>query len=166
MAHYGPDPLHSAPDDLSRQTAAEYLYELLLRPGRLRRTWEQYAERTRQGQVNQLAVAEVLARHLWQHPRRRRDGDLLPRQLKDTAARALSGRLLSKATLDLFIDAFALPAAEQDQLWRLWEGSPRVRMLTGVRAIRPDTADKVAALLGPVFTTLRSTTLSALTTRT
>ena len=47
------------------------------------------------------------------------------------------------------MDAFALPAAEQDQLWRLWEGSPRVRMLTGTRAIRPDTAGKVAALLGP-----------------
>jgi len=149
MAHYGLDPLHSAPDDLSRQTAAEYLCELLLRPGRLRRTWEQYAERTRQGQVNQLAVAEVLARHLWQHPRRRGDGDLLPRQLKDTAARALSGRLLSRATLELFIDAFALPDAEQDQLWRLWEGSPRVRMLSGTRAIRPDTAERVAALLGP-----------------
>ena len=72
MASYSLDPLHSAPDGLARQAAAEYLRELLLRPGRPRRTWEQYAERTRQGQVNQLAVAEVLARHLWQHPRRAR----------------------------------------------------------------------------------------------
>ena len=111
MASYSLDPLHSAPDGLARQATAEYLRELLLRPGRPRRTWEQYAERTRQGQVNQLAVAEVLARHLWQHPRRHKDGDLLPRQLKDTAARALSGRLLSRATLELFIDAFALPDA-------------------------------------------------------
>ena len=62
MAGYGLAPLHSAPDGLARQAAAEYLRELLLRPGRPRRTWEQYAERTRQGQVNQLAVAEVLAR--------------------------------------------------------------------------------------------------------
>jgi len=149
MASSSFDPSQSAPGGLARQAAAEYLRELLMRPGRPRRTWEQYAERTRQGQVNQLAVAEVLARHLWQHPRRYKDGDLLPRQLKDTAARALSGRLLSRATLELFINAFALPDAEQDQLWRLWEGSPRVRMLTGTRAIRPDTADKVAALLGP-----------------
>ncbi len=149
MASSGLDAPHSAPDGLARQAAAEYLRELLLRPGRPRRTWEQYAERTRRGQVNQLAVAEVLARHLWWHPRRHGDGDLLPRQLKDTAARALSGRLLSRATLELFIDAFALPVAEQDQLWRLWEGSPRVRMLTGTRAISPDDADKVAALLGP-----------------
>jgi hypothetical protein len=92
----------------------------------------------------------VLARHLWRHPRRSGDGDLLARQLKDTASRALSGRVLSKATLELFMEAFALPDAEQDQLWRLWEGSHRVRMLKGTRAIlRPDTADRVAALLGP-----------------
>ena len=149
MAHHGPDPSPAAPDDLARQAAAEYLHELLLRPGRTRRTWEQYAERTRLGQVNQLAVAEVLARHLWQHPRRRGDGDLLPRQLKDTAARALSGRLLSRATLELFMDAFALPDAEQDQLWRLWEGSPRVRMLTGTRAIRPDTEERGGRISRP-----------------
>jgi hypothetical protein len=149
VAGYSSDPLHPVPDDPARQAAAEYLRELLLRPGRPRRTWEQYAERTRQGQVNQLAVAEVLARHLWRNPRRAGDGDLLPRQLKDTIARALSGRLLSRATLELFMEAFALPNAEQDQLWRLWEGSPRVRMLTGTRAVRPDTADEVAALLGP-----------------
>jgi hypothetical protein len=149
MAGHGLDPSPSVPDSLAREAVAEYLRELLLRPGRPRRTWEQYAERTRRGQVNQLAVSEVLARHLWRYPRRPGDGDLLPRQLKDTAARALSGRLLSRVTLELFMEAFALPDAEQDQLWRLWEGSPRVRMLTGTRAIRPDTADKVAALLGP-----------------
>jgi hypothetical protein len=150
MATYGFDSLHSAPDGLARQAAAKYLRELLLRPGPPRRTWEQYAERNRQGQINQLAVAEVLARHLWRHPRRTGDADLLPSQLKDTAARALSGRLLTKATLELFMEAFALPDTEQNQLWRLWEGSARVRMLRGTRAIlRPDTADRVAALLGP-----------------
>ena len=75
--------------------------ELLLRPGRYRRRWEQYAERSRVGQVNQLAVAEVLAHYLWEHPRATGDTDVLPRQLKDTASRALSGRLLSKATARL-----------------------------------------------------------------
>ena len=85
------------------QAAAAYLRELLLRPGRYRRKWEQYAERSRLGQVNQLAVAEVLAHYLWEHPRAQGDVDVLPRQLKDTASRALSGKLLSKATLALFI---------------------------------------------------------------
>src|SRR5258708_38532195 len=124
MASYNLDPLHSAPDGLARQAAAEYLREVLLRPGRPRRTWEQYAERTRQGQVNQLAVAEVPARHRWRHPRRTGDGDLLPRQLKDTAARALSGKLLSRATLELFLAPFALPYPNQDQLSRLLQAQP------------------------------------------
>ena len=61
------------------QAAAAYIRELLLRPGRYRRKWEQYAERSRAGQVNQLAVAEVLAHYLWQHPRAKGDADVLPR---------------------------------------------------------------------------------------
>src|SRR5260370_37569719 len=97
------------------QAAASYIRELLLRPGRYRRKWEQYAERSRAGQVNQLAVAEGLAHHLWQHPRAQGDLDVLPRQLKDTASRALSGKLLSKATLVLFMDAVELRAVEREQ---------------------------------------------------
>jgi hypothetical protein len=104
------------------QAAAAYLCELLLRPGRYRRKWEQYAERSRPGQVNQLAVAEVLAHYLWEHPRASGDADVLPRQLKDTAARALSGKLLSKATLTLFTEAFGFAPMEREQLNKLWEG--------------------------------------------
>jgi len=122
------------------QAAAAYVRELLLRPGRYRRKWEQYAERSRAGQVNQLAVAEVLAHYLWQHPRAKGDLDVLPRQLKDTASRALSGKLLSKATLFLFMDAFGLGALEREQLLKLWEGSAHVRVLSGPRAIRDDKA--------------------------
>src|ERR1700722_15608417 len=122
------------------QAAAAYLRELLLRPGRYRRTWEQYAERSRAGQVNQLAVAEGLAHYLGQPPAAEGDADVLPRQLKDTTARALSGKLLSKATLALFMDAFELGPPEREQLLKLWEGSARVRVLSGPRAIREDQA--------------------------
>src|SRR5579863_9360905 len=122
------------------QAAAAYLCELLLRPGRYRRTWEQYAERSRLGQVNQLAVAEVLAHYLWEHPRAQGDVDVLPRQLKDTASRALSGKLLSKATLFLFMYAFGLSPLEREQLLKLWEGSAHVRVLSGPRAIPEDRA--------------------------
>jgi hypothetical protein len=122
------------------QAAAAYLRELLLRPGRYRRKWEQYAERSRLGQVNQLAVAEVLAHHLWEHPRSQGDADVLPRQLKDTASRALSGKLLSKATLTLFTDAFGFDAFERERLLKLWEGSTHVRVLSGPRAFREDQA--------------------------
>ena len=122
------------------QAAAAYIRELLLRPGRYRRKWEQYAERSRLGQVNQLAVAEVLAHYLWEHPRAQGDVDVLPRQLKDTASRALSGKLLSKATLALFMDAFGFGTLEREQLLKLWEGSAHVRVLSGPRAIRDDMA--------------------------
>ncbi|MGB6580176.1 MAG: hypothetical protein WBF34_19895, partial [Streptosporangiaceae bacterium] len=87
-----------------------------------------------------LAVAEVLAHYLWQHPRAKGDLDVLPRQLKDTASRALSGKLLSKATLVLFMDAFGLGVPEREQLLKLWEGSAHVRVLSGPRAIRDDKA--------------------------
>ena len=90
--------------------------------------------------MNQLAVAEVLAHYLWQHPRAKGDIDVLPRQLKDTASRALSGKLLSKATLTLFVDAFGFGTLEREQLLKLWEGSAHVRVLSGPRAIREDQA--------------------------
>jgi hypothetical protein len=127
------------------QAAAAYIRELLLRPGRYRRTWEQYAERSRAGQVNQLAVAEVLAHYLRQHPRAAGDLDVLPRRLKDTAARALSGKLLSKATLFLFMDAFGFGPPEREQLLKLWEGSAHVRVLSGPRAIRDDKASMLGS---------------------
>jgi len=127
------------------QAAAAYLRELLLRPGRYRRKWEQYAERSRLGQVNQLAVAEVLAHYLWEHPRSEGDVDVLPRQLKDTASRALSGKLLSKATLSLFTDAFGFGTFEREQLLKLWEGSAHVRVLSGPRAIREDQASALGS---------------------
>lgn len=135
--------------DAYRRAAAAYLRELLLRPGRYRRRWEQYAERSRAGQVNHLAVAEVLARYRWRHPRTQGDSDVLPRQLKDTVLRALSGRMLSRATLTLFIDAFGLTDAEADRLWRLAAGSSRISVLSGPRAMRPDLIAEVAGVLGP-----------------
>ena len=134
---------------LAREAAAAYLRELLLRPGRTRRKWEQYAERNRPGQINQMAVAEVLARYLWDYPRRPGDTEILPRQLKDTASRALSGKLLSKAALGLFIEAFGIPLFERDQLWKLWEGSSRIRVLTGPRSFGVRARAEIETALGP-----------------
>jgi hypothetical protein len=139
----------AGPDEGGRQAAAAYLRELLLRPGRFRSNWEQYAERSRTGQINQLAVAEVLARYLWDYPRRPGDSEVLPRQLKDTASRALSGKLLSKAALRLFIEAFALPGFETDQLWKLWGGSSRTRVLSGPRSFRGQARRELESALGP-----------------
>lgn len=148
MAHVTPG---DSASPTGPQAAAAYMCELLLRPGRYRRKWEQYAERSRLGQVNQLAVAEVLAHYLWEHPRATGDTDVLPRQLKDTTSRALSGRLLSKATLTLFMEAFGFGPLEREQLLKLWEGSAHVRVLSGPRAIRDDQA---GALGSPRLKTL------------
>ena len=101
------------------------------------------------GEITQLAVAEVLARYLWSFPRTSADKDAAARQLKDTVARALSGTLLSRSTLELFIDAFAISDPHADQLWRLWEGSGRVTVLTGENAMGPKTETELREALGP-----------------
>jgi hypothetical protein len=142
----------NAGQDAYRQAAAAYLRELLLRPGRYRRRWEQYAERSRPGQVNQLAVAEVLARYRWSHPRTEGDSDVLARQLKDTVLRAMTGRMLSRATLNLFVEAFGFSDMEAEQLRRLWAGTSRISVLSGPRAVQPEVMADVAGVFGPPTT--------------
>jgi hypothetical protein len=132
-----------------RVAAARYLRELLLRPGRYRQLWESRAERTRPGAINHLAVADVLAQHLWNSPRAAGSSDVLPHQLKDTVGRALSGRLLSRSTLALFVAAFGFTTQEQDRLWRLWRGAARITVLAGPRAMRSRTVAEVKGALGP-----------------
>lgn len=132
-----------------RRAAAAYLRELLLKPGAYRRSWEQYVLRARPGEVSQLAVAEVLSRHLWDYPRKPGDQEAGPQRLKDTVSRALSGRLLSRPTLQLFIDAFGFSPQETDRLWRLWNGSAAISVLAGNRAMPRQAERDVRAALGP-----------------
>jgi hypothetical protein len=132
-----------------RQAAGRYLHELLLRPGRYRQLWESRAERTRPGAINHLAVANVLAHHLWNAPRATGSSDVLARQLKDTVGRALSGQVLSRSTLALFVAAFGFTPQEEDRLWRLWRGSGRITVLAGPRAMRSGAVAKVVSELGP-----------------
>jgi len=141
--------LSDAPAAAGRRAAASYLAELLQRPGAYRRLWEQHVIRARSGAITQLAVAEVLARRLWSYPRVPSDADVLPHQIKDTVSRALSGRLLSRSTLALFIDAFGFTDAEADRLWRLWEGSGTISVLSGPRAMTPRTEQELHTAIGP-----------------
>lgn len=102
------------------QFASAYLCQLLSQPGPYRRAWQRYAFRWRggTGQLNQAAVAQVLARHIWEAG----DDDdhlALPRGLKDRIARALRGEVLSPRTLRLFVDGFGFTEAEQNRLWLL-----------------------------------------------
>ena len=135
--------------EAGREAAGRYLRELLLRPGRYRQLSEAHAQRSRAGAINHLAVADVLAQYLWNSPRAAGHSDVLPHQLKDTVGRALSGRLLSRSTLSLFVAAFGFSAQEEERLWRLWRGTGRITVLAGPRAMRPGAAAEVAGVLGP-----------------
>jgi hypothetical protein len=132
-----------------RGLAAAYLRQLLLTHSSYRRLWEQHVVRERAGEINQLAVAEVLAQHLWSYPRDAGDIDVMPRQLKDSVSRGLSGRLLSRPLLSLFIDAFRISDDEAERLWRLWNGSGSIAVLSGNRAVTPQVEQDLRAALGP-----------------
>ncbi len=131
-----------------RRAASDYLRQLLLKPGNYRQAWEKHVIRARHGSINQLAVAEVLARYL-SGPRRDQGSGVLPRQLKDTVSRALSGRLLSRQVLELFIESFEFTDDEADRLWRLWNGSATISVLSGSRAVPVQAEQDLRQVLGP-----------------
>jgi hypothetical protein len=133
----------------SRRAASQYLQQLLLKPGAYRQSWERYVSRERRGTINQLAVAEVIARHLWSAPRSPADADVTPNQLKDTVSRALTGRLLSRPALSLFIEAFGFSEHEAGRLWRLWSGSASIGVMSGSHAVPVQTQRELAEVLGP-----------------
>jgi hypothetical protein len=132
-----------------RRAASDYLQQLLLKPGAYRQSWEQYVSRERRGTINQLAVAEVIARHLSSSPRTPADEGITPHQLKDTVSRALTGRLLSRPALSLFIAAFGFSEHEAGRLWRLWNGSASIGVLSGSHAMPMQAERDVVASLGP-----------------
>lgn len=130
-----------------RRAASDYLRQLLLKPGAYRYAWERHVVRSRQGTINQLAVSDVLARYL--SGASEQAAAVLPHQLKDTVSRALSGRLLSKPALELFIAAFGFTAEEADRLRKLWLGSGSIRVLSGSHALPPQAERSVHDALGP-----------------
>jgi len=137
------------PDQPGQRAAAEYLRQLLLKPGPYRDEWRQHVGRPRDGIINQLAVAEVLAGYLHAAPRGTGDADIAAYQLRDTVAQALAGRQLSRPSLQLFIGAFGLTPDDAARAWRLWNGAPTIRVLAGTRGLPATTEDDVARALGP-----------------
>jgi len=132
-----------------RRAASEYLQQLLLKPGSYRQSWERYAARERRGAVNQFAVAEVIARYLSSAPRGPADAAVTPHQLKDTVSRALTGRLLSRPSLALFIDAFGFSEHEAGRLWRLWNGAATISVMAGTHAMPVRAEEDVERVIGP-----------------
>jgi len=127
------------------QEAGNYLRELLERPGWYRRRWEQHVER-RRPKINRTAVAQVLANQLQVTPERPGDSDATSRQVRHRVERALSGELLTPATLRLFIEAFSMSEADERTLWaRFGAQTDGRREIVGQFAVTP----AEAAVMGP-----------------
>jgi len=125
--------MHDGTQLTGRRAAAEYLRQLLLKPGPYREAWRSHVARPRDGVINQLAVAEVIS---GDHAARARSGDgLPPYQARDVVAGALFGGHLTAATLETFITAFGFTEDESDRLRRLLAGSTRIRVMSGTHAV-------------------------------
>ena len=128
-----------------QRAAAEYLRQLLLKPGPYRDAWRNHVARPHDGVINQLAVAEVIAaqKHVL------RDGQMLPYQLRDVVSGALFGGKLTADTLQTFIAAFGFSDGEADRLRRLLAGSSRISVLSGTHALPVCAAQDLDAAIGP-----------------
>jgi hypothetical protein len=131
----------------AQRAAAEYLRQLLLKPGAYREEWQRHVAKPRDAVINQLAIAEVIASELTcGHAG---EAPVMPYQLRDIVSGALSGSQLSAETLEWFIGAFGFADHEAGQLRRLLAGSSRIGVLSGTRAIPPSIEPDVDAAIGP-----------------
>lgn len=105
-----------AGDDRYAQTGA-YLKLLLVRPGKVRSTWERFAG-TRVADLDYRAVATVLA-----------DGAVGERDVAAVRG-AMDGTCLSPEIIDRYVQAFDLGYRHADRLRNLWRGSQSVRMIS------------------------------------
>lgn len=128
---------------------ADYLRQLLLKPGPYHAAWEQHVMRPRDGVINQLAVAEVLANHMRSEPQYAGDGQRAAYQLREIVSGALSGRQLSVEIVETFASAFSFAAHEVERLRQLLVGSARISVLAGSHAVPVGAQLDVAKALGP-----------------
>lgn len=99
------------------QVAAELLQSLLIQRDSYAYRWQKCQRRaTVPGTLNQAAVAQAIAQHLWDSGDRPDSEISLPRSLKDRIHRALHGEAISLETLDWFIDAFKMTDEDADRL--------------------------------------------------
>jgi len=107
------------------QSVAQLLEKLLLQRAEYAERWQYCQRRARpEGTLNQAAVAQVIAEHLWNTGERSERETDLPRILKDTVHRALLGKGISAQTLTWFIEAFDLRQDDARQLRAALSGPP------------------------------------------
>ena len=109
----------------ARMRTVDMLCSLLRNDPRLRAMWSQHAPVAGHG-IHQGAITQVLADYQWRVGQEPLDNLDLPRQLKDTVSRALSGKTLSRRALTLFIAAFDIDVRTAERLWSTWHGSEQV----------------------------------------
>ena len=134
-----------------QRAAAEYLRQLLLKPGHYRETWQRRVARPRDDVINQMAIADIIVDHLRLAPGRPGDTTMMSYQLRDTVSGALSGSQLSMQTLNLIIDSFGFSEDEAGRLRRLWAGSATISVMSGTHAVSVRAAQDVDAAIGPRF---------------
>ncbi|WFE59222.1 hypothetical protein [Micromonospora sp. WMMD712] len=110
-----------------RRAAAtgELLQQLLRSQQTYVRAWRVHGDRQR-GEINQRAVAKVLALYLWDEGIRPDSDRTLPVKLKNVVYRAFSGERLTATTLEHFIGAFAMAEEDQKELWQTFLGADGV----------------------------------------
>ncbi len=109
----------------ARMRTVEQLCSLLRDDAAVRDKWSRYAPEGGHG-IHQGALACVLAEYLWGVGAEPRSNTDLPRRLKDTVSRALSGKTLSRRALTLFIAAFDVDETTAKALWVTWEGTDQI----------------------------------------
>jgi hypothetical protein len=113
------------------RNAGLYLRFLLKESYRSRWDRPQLVERVRQGDVHHAAIAEVLSRYLRDNPRRPNDRAAEGNSLEPLVSRALRGEVVSRQTLEMFIEAFDISAVHAESLWRQWNGQEQGRVIIG-----------------------------------
>jgi hypothetical protein len=133
----------------AQRAAAEYLRQLLLKPGPYREAWQRRVTKPRDDVINQLAIAEVISEHHRRGAGRPGESGVQPYQLREVVSGGLFGGHLTPDTLNMFVAAFGFAEDEVGRLRRLLSGSSRIRVMSGTNGIPIGAARELDALTGP-----------------
>jgi hypothetical protein len=105
-----------------RRAAGFHLRVLLSKPGPYRDIWRPFAHDAGPGEVNNAAVCQAIAHHLWDTGEFDDHDTGLPRRLKDKIGRALAGSGLTTKTLQWFKETFQLSPHDAQRVDELYRG--------------------------------------------
>lgn len=134
---------------MSARVTAAFLQDLLNQPpphGRYRELWVGKADKPRKSELSQAAVARVIMEYLTSKGHPISDH----RAFRSLVSRALNGVHLTKETLSLFIDAFAMTEDDAQKLWMLFAGAKPDHVLNASRTVQ-EAVEGVDALIRARF---------------